>query len=51
MKYIEIDAATKEQGIRWIDVRSPGEFETATIPGAVNVPLFDNEERGRIGRY
>ncbi|GGA38167.1 tRNA 2-selenouridine synthase [Kroppenstedtia guangzhouensis] len=49
MKDIEIDAATKEQGIRWIDVRSPGEFETATIPGAVNVPLFDNEERARIG--
>lgn len=49
MKDIEIDAAAKEQGICWIDVRSPGEFETATIPGAVNVPLFDNEERARIG--
>lgn len=32
-----------------IDVRSPGEYEQGHIPGAVNVPLFDNEERARIG--
>lgn len=49
MRDIEIDTAIKKQGTRWIDVRSPGEFETATFPGAVNVPLFDNEERARIG--
>ncbi|MFD1425370.1 tRNA 2-selenouridine synthase [Kroppenstedtia sanguinis] len=49
MKDIEIDAALHEAGICWIDVRSPGEFQTATIPGAANVPLFDNEERAQIG--
>lgn len=32
-----------------VDVRSPGEYEDATIPGAVNVPLFDNEERKIVG--
>lgn len=35
-----------------IDVRSPGEYEHAHIPGAVNIPLFDNEERALVGtRY
>lgn len=32
-----------------IDVRSPGEFAEGTIPGAVNVPLFTDEERAMIG--
>lgn len=32
-----------------IDVRSPGEYKEATIPGAVNLPLFDDEERKNIG--
>lgn len=32
-----------------IDVRSPGEFTHAHIPGAVNIPLFDNNERAEIG--
>lgn len=33
----------------FIDVRSPGEFKKETIPGAINVPLFDNKERELIG--
>ncbi|MCI6277942.1 MAG: tRNA 2-selenouridine(34) synthase MnmH [Clostridium sp.] len=32
-----------------IDVRSPKEYEDFTIPGAVNIPLFTNEEREKIG--
>ncbi|WP_128545749.1 tRNA 2-selenouridine(34) synthase MnmH [Larkinella soli] len=32
-----------------IDVRSPGEFDHAHIPGAVNIPLFDNTERALVG--
>jgi tRNA 2-selenouridine synthase len=32
-----------------IDVRSPGEFEKGHIPGAVNIPLFSNEERAHVG--
>ncbi|MFD2754115.1 tRNA 2-selenouridine(34) synthase MnmH [Comamonas terrae] len=32
-----------------IDARSPGEFEQDHIPGAINCPVLDNEERARIG--
>lgn len=32
-----------------IDVRSPGEYEHAHIPGALSLPLFSNEERAEIG--
>lgn len=32
-----------------IDVRSPSEFEDATIPGSLNIPLFDDEERAEVG--
>lgn len=32
-----------------LDVRSPGEYLQAHIPGAVNFPLFTNEERKEIG--
>ncbi|MFL0248242.1 tRNA 2-selenouridine(34) synthase MnmH [Candidatus Clostridium stratigraminis] len=32
-----------------IDVRSPMEYKEATIPGAINIPIFDNEERKEIG--
>lgn len=35
-----------------VDVRSPAEYAKARIPGAVNIPLFDNEERKQVGiRY
>ena len=32
-----------------IDVRSPAEYAQGHIPGAVNVPLFTNEERKVVG--
>ncbi|MCB1956508.1 MAG: tRNA 2-selenouridine(34) synthase MnmH [Rhodocyclaceae bacterium] len=32
-----------------IDVRSPAEFEEDAIPGAINCPVLDNEERARVG--
>jgi len=34
----------------YLDVRSPQEFETDHIPQAINLPLFDNEERKEIGQ-
>jgi len=35
-----------------IDVRSPSEFSTGHIPGAFNIPLFDDREREAVGiRY
>lgn len=32
-----------------IDVRSPGEYAKGHIPDAINLPLFDDEERRRVG--
>jgi len=32
-----------------IDVRTPQEFEQGRIPGAINIPLFDDEERAIVG--
>jgi len=32
-----------------VDLRSSKEFSECTIPGAVNIPIFDNEERKIIG--
>jgi len=32
-----------------IDVRSPKEFHDATIPGSINIPVFDNDERREVG--
>ena len=32
-----------------IDVRSPAEFADDHIPGAVSAPVFDDEERARVG--
>jgi tRNA 2-selenouridine synthase len=32
-----------------VDVRSPGEFVQGHIPGAYNIPLFDDEERAAVG--
>ncbi|HMW39279.1 MAG: tRNA 2-selenouridine(34) synthase MnmH [Saprospiraceae bacterium] len=36
-------------GIPIIDVRSPSEFKQGHIPGAFNIPLFNDEERAIIG--
>jgi tRNA 2-selenouridine synthase len=32
-----------------VDVRSPGEFAKGAVHGAVNIPLFSNDERAEIG--
>ncbi len=31
------------------DVRSPGEYHHARLPGALNLPLFNDEERAAVG--
>ena len=36
-------------GYQVVDVRSAGEFLDGSLPGAVNVPLFDEDERSVIG--
>ncbi len=32
-----------------VDARSPGEFTYGHIPGAVNIPLFDDAQRAEVG--
>lgn len=32
-----------------IDVRSPAEFAEDRVPGAINLPVLDNEERAQVG--
>lgn len=32
-----------------IDVRSPSEFSVDHIPGAINYPVLNDEERARVG--
>lgn len=32
-----------------IDVRTPAEFVSGHIPGAINIPLFSNVERAEVG--
>lgn len=32
-----------------IDVRAPSEFQQGHIPGAINIPLFDDQERKVVG--
>ncbi|MGG1688608.1 tRNA 2-selenouridine(34) synthase MnmH [Heyndrickxia ginsengihumi] len=40
----------KKQGkLTIIDVRSPSEYKNATIPGSLNIPFFNDEERAEIG--
>lgn len=42
-KALELDAII-------VDTRSPAEFEHDHIPGAVNIPIFENNERHEIGK-
>ncbi|WP_321394194.1 tRNA 2-selenouridine(34) synthase MnmH [uncultured Desulfuromusa sp.] len=48
---IELEKALEQRrnGALIIDVRTPAEFAESTIPGAMNVPIFSNEERVQIG--
>jgi tRNA 2-selenouridine synthase len=35
--------------IPFVDVRTPSEFSKGHIPGAINIPLFSDEERSVVG--
>lgn len=49
IEYGDIKKYLKNKTYIFVDVRSPGEYEKDTIPGAINIPIFDNEERAEIG--
>ncbi len=46
---ITIDEALKMKDALLVDVRSEGEYSEDTIPGAVNIPVLNNEERALVG--
>ncbi len=46
---IEDLAARKKGEIVLIDVRSPSEYAESSIPGSINIPLFNDQERAEIG--
>jgi len=46
---ITIEKALELSNPLFVDLRSPVEYEEAHIPGALNVPLFEDEERALIG--
>ncbi len=39
----------RRKGTLLVDVRTPAEFAETTIPGAINVPIFSDEERALVG--
>jgi len=50
VKKIDIEEfLSRSKEIPVIDVRSPAEFLQGHIPEAINLPLFDNEERAIVG--
>ncbi len=44
-----VDLASLSQFDMIIDVRSPAEFAEDHIPGAINLPVLDNDERAKVG--
>lgn len=52
LQIIETNHLYDYPGVPVIDVRSPSEYDAGHIPSAVNIPLFDDEERALVGtRY
>lgn len=49
IKYEDIDNGSIDDSYVLIDVRSPSEFASETTPGAINIPIFDDEERKLVG--
>ncbi len=50
-KDMKIDELLQNDKKDWtlVDVRSPSEFEDMTMPGSINIPVFDDEERAEVG--
>ncbi|MBS8270780.1 tRNA 2-selenouridine(34) synthase MnmH [Halomonas sp. DN3] len=46
---VPADPALLVEGRTLIDVRAPVEFAQGSLPGAVNLPLMNNEERHQVG--
>lgn len=48
-KVISIQDALKLPNRLFIDVRTPKEFAEGHLPGALNIPIFSNDERATVG--
>lgn len=46
---IEVAEALDRSDLIFIDVRSPEEYQKASIPGSINIPLFDDREHHQLG--
>ncbi len=49
VREISYDESRRLTPLVYVDVRSPSEYGEDHIPGAVNIPLFDDEERKKVG--
>lgn len=49
IKYEDIDCNNIDGSYILIDVRSPSEYASETIPGAINIPIFSDDERKLVG--
>ncbi|PLT28238.1 tRNA 2-selenouridine(34) synthase MnmH [Peribacillus deserti] len=45
----DVTALKDKKKLVMVDVRSPSEYKESTIPGSINIPLFDDDERKEIG--
>ena len=45
----ELHRLQRDAGLTLLDTRSPGEFAAGHIVGARSLPLFDDDERARVG--
>ncbi|OEH86106.1 tRNA 2-selenouridine(34) synthase MnmH [Desulfuribacillus stibiiarsenatis] len=51
MPYIDISIEELHtiSNAKIVDIRAPIEWENGALPNSINIPIFDNEERSRIG--
>lgn len=49
MNYSEIEKNKLNEDYIFIDVRSESEYNDETIPGSINIPILNNEERKIVG--
>jgi tRNA 2-selenouridine synthase len=51
IQLVTVDFLLKQiENFALVDVRSPGEYDKGHIPGAVNIPVFSDEERALVGK-
>lgn len=48
-KMISVEEAVQLENPIFIDLRSPSEYEAGRLPDAINIPLFTDEERAKVG--